>query len=455
MNETADQREPEDQPVTGQEQPGPVRARRRRRRRGGGGSEGQPAGSALARPQPSGVLPVLPLIAGGVLLCVLLYTIRAALAPPVLGLLALYLLYPYRQNRLVARVMAAAGLLLLVWVVAAAGQTLFPVVFAFVLAYLFNPVVTRLERWGVPRGVAVLLLLAALVGLIVAAGVFVAPVVLGQLTGLIRQLPKATDRLITWVEGPVLGAVAGTFGLGSAGELEARLLQGLADEWQGVVQQGLKTAVRLISGFATVLGALSRMLELIAIPFVTFYLLKDFGAFQTHVKSLIPIRYLGSAVQTVHEVDDVISRYIRGQLLVCLIVGVLNGTALAIAGLDYALILGIVTGTLNIIPYFGFIISLGVAVLVALFNPAPVLMILKVLAIYLGLNILEGSVISPRIVGHQVGLHPVWVIVGMLIFFHFFGFIGLLIAVPATAVIRLFVGRWYRRYLGSAAYNRL
>lgn len=451
MNDPADQNV-EGQKLVEQEYSGPSRPRRRRRR--GGGGEEQREQGAIERPQQSGMLQALPLVAAGVLLAVLLYTIRAALAPPVLGLFVLYLLYPYRQHRLVVRVMAVTGLLLAIWVIVDTGRILFPVGLAFVLAYLFNPVVTQLERRQVPRGWAVLLLLLVLVGLAVAAVLFVVPLVLDQLFGLIRRLPWSFERLSAWVEGPVLSYAAETFGLGSAEELRVRLLGSLADEWQVIAQQGLKTVGRLMAGFATVVGAFSRILELIAIPFITFYLLKDFVVFQESMKSLIPVRYLGSMVQTFHEIDDVISRYIRGQLLVCLIVGVLNGIGLALIGLDYAFILGLVTGTLNIVPYFGFIISLGLAILVALFNFMPLMMILKVIVVYIGLNILESSVISPRIVGHQVGLHPIWVIVALLVFFHFFGFLGLLIAVPTTAVISLFVRRWYRWYLASAVYNR-
>lgn len=454
MNEAGSQRDAEGQKAINHEHPGPSRSRRRRRGRGGGSGGEQAEAGLVARLQQSGLLPVLPLIAGGVLLCILLYTVRIALAPPVLGLLILYLLYPYRQSRLVVRIMVMAGLVLLIWFVIDSGRVLFPFVIAFVLAYLFNPIATRLERWGVPRVWAVLLLLAVFVGLAALAIVFIGPRVLDQLADLIRRLPTSMDRLSSWLEGPVLNSIAKTFGLGSADEIRALLFQGLADQWQAIAQQGLKTFGRLLSGFATVVGALSRVLELIAIPFVTFYLLKDFVAVQTRMVSLIPVRHRGSVMQTVLEIDDLISRYIRGQFLVCLIVGVLTGFSLTLIGLDYALILGIITGVLNLIPYFGFIISVGLAILVALFDPMPLIMILKVVATYIGLNIIESSVITPRIVGHHVGLHPVWVIFALLIFFHFFGFIGLLIAVPTAAVISLFIRRWYRWYVESPLYNR-
>ena len=135
------------------------------------------------------------------------------------------------------------------------------------------------------------------------------------------------------------------------------------------------------------------------------------------------------------------------------IMGTATWLLLWTVGVDYALILGLATGVLNIIPYFGFIVSLVLGILVAFFDPDPFMTVVKVLSIYIALNVLEASFISPRIVGSQVGLHPVWVILSLLVFFHFFGFIGLIVAVPLTAVGSILVQDCYDWYLRSSLYT--
>lgn len=396
-----------------------------------------------------------PLIIGVLLLCVLLYKVWDVLAPPVLGLLALYLLSPYRRNRLVVRIMIVTALVLTLWLVIDTGRIVIPFVIAFILAYLFNPVVSWMERWRIPRALSTALILFILAGLTVLAGRFFIPRILDQLTDLVVRLPESISRLMAWVEeGPVLGYLANVLDLGDVDNLRVALFEELARQGQNIIQQAFRTLVNIVREIPTVFGTLSRALEMIAVPFVAFFLLKDFDVMKGYAKSLVPPRSLKRVTEVVCDIDAIISRYMRGQLIVAVIVGVSTGLVLWLIGIDYALILGLTTGVLNVIPYFGFIVSLGLGILVAFFDPEPLITVLKLIVIYIALNAIESSLISPRIVGRQVGLHPVWVILSLLLFFHFFGFWGLVIAVPITAVGRLFVRKGYHWYLDSPLYNR-
>ena len=421
--------------------------------------EGQQEGSdkpgwMIPRLSQSVIFQSWPLIVGGVLLCALLYKVWDVMAPPVLALLALYLMYPHRRNQMVFRLMVITVLALGIWLVAETGLILFPFVIAFILAYLFNPVVSRLERWKIPREISSGLILVLLVGLSVLAARFFVPRLLNQLSELVRRLPESISRVLAWLEeGPVLGYLADLLDLGDTDNLRVALFEELANQGQTLLQQGFGTLVSIVQEVPTVFSTLGRALELIAIPFVAFYLLKDFDVLIGYIKEMIPRQHLEPIRKVVCNMDSIIARYLRGQLTVACIMGTSTWLLLWAVGVDYALILGLATGVLNIIPYFGFIVSLALGILVAFFDPDPFMTVLKVLAIYISLNVLEASFISPRIVGSQVGLHPVWVILSLLVFFHFFGFLGLIIAVPVTAVGSLFVRDCYERYLRSPMYT--
>ena len=395
-----------------------------------------------------------PLIAGGALMGALLYKVWDVMAPPLLAGLVLYLLYPHRRNAMVVRLMVVTAIATGIWLASETGLILFPFVAAFILAYLFNPVVSRLEGWKIPRELSAGLILVLLFGLSVLAARFFVPGLLDQLSELVRRLPLSISRLLAWLEeGPILGYVADLLDLGDTDNLRVALFDELASQGQNLIQQGFGTLVSVVQEVPTVFNTLGRALEMIAIPFVTFYLLKDFDVLIGHVKTMVPRPYVEPVKKLVCSLDTIIARYLRGQLTVACIMGTATWLLLWTVGVDYALILGLTTGVLNIIPYFGFIVSLVLGILVAFFDPDPFMTVVKVLSIYIALNVLEASFISPRIVGSQVGLHPVWVILSLLVFFHFFGFIGLIVAVPLTAVGSILVQDCYDWYLRSSLYT--
>jgi predicted PurR-regulated permease PerM len=177
----------------------------------------------------------------------------------------------------------------------------------------------------------------------------------------------------------------------------------------------------------------------------------DFPHLTRELLVLVPPASRDRVSQVAGRVDGILGRYFRGAVIVAVIQGTISGTVLWIAGVDYALVLGIMTGVLNFIPYLGLVVSLIVASLVATISGGAVATkVIVVVVLYLSQKLLEATVLGPRIIGGQVGLHPVLLILCLLVFGALFGFVGLLIAVPVTALIVVFVREWRERRDGIA-----
>jgi predicted PurR-regulated permease PerM len=212
--------------------------------------------------------------------------------------------------------------------------------------------------------------------------------------------------------------------------------------WDGVLGVG-----RGIGFVLTMLG------YLILTPVLTFYLLKDWDVLTGLVARLIPNDRRDALVSFGRECDRLISRYLHGQVTVALILGALTWIGLSIARFPHAGLLGLIVAVFNVIPYLGLLLSLVPAVFIALVSGNIALSLLKVAIVYGIVQILEGAVISPRIVGGSVGIHPVSVVLALSLGGVFFGFVGLLIAVPLAAVIRLLLVRGVDRYKESALFR--
>jgi predicted PurR-regulated permease PerM len=338
------------------------------------------------------------------------------------------------------------ALLVFIGVLLLLRHILLPFVVGAALAYLLDPLANLLIRHGINRLVAALLIIALFV--IVFAGILVviAPVLVDQLAALIGKLPGYLERLQAQVADPshswLIKIMGGTSGgnQGSLGVLMNKLVGYLTD---------------MLSTLWTKGEALLSLLSLFVItPVVTFYLLVDWDRVVSSLDSLVPLPQR----QTVHglmaEINKALSGYVRGQLLVCAILGVYYAIGLTLAGLSFGLLIGVVSGFLTFIPYVGSLTALVVsfAVAVAQFYPDWT-RILIVLGVVLVGQFLEGNVLSPKLVGGSVGLHPVWLIFALLACGYFFGFVGLLLAVPLAAAIGVLTRFAVARYRASAFYT--
>jgi len=233
----------------------------------------------------------------------------------------------------------------------------------------------------------------------------------------------------------------------------SRLLASLKIDWMKI-QQGLmeeipsraeKVLSNLSKGIAGIGTFVSQIFNIILIPILTFYFLKDYEQIHRWMLDFIPRKYRNIVTFYQWRLNRILGGYIRGQLIVCSIVGILTGAGLALFGIPFAILLGVVAGLLNIIPYIGLYISLGLALLTAFFTAGPLIAMLKIGGVFLFVQSLEGYIISPKILGKRVGLHPLAVIFSILVFARFFGFWGLIIGVPTAALIKFFIDEWKRR----------
>jgi predicted PurR-regulated permease PerM len=325
------------------------------------------------------------------------------------------------------------------------SEILLPFIAGLVIAYLLTPLTDRLERLGLNRLVAALLIITVVVLALVYLILLVAPILGNQLSSFIESVPGnvtklqalLSDRSRPWIQ-KLLGA-----GFNADKSIGDLMTQGVG--WVTTFLHSLWSGGRaLVSVFSLV----------VVTPVVAFYLLYDWHRMIRTVDGWIPLHQRDTVRGLAREIDAAISGFIRGQTAVCLILGSFYAVALTLSGLNFGLLIGLISGLITFIPYVGsmtgLVLSLGVAV--AQFWP-DYGSILMVLGIFLFGQFFEGNVLSPKLVGESVGLHPVWLIFALLAFGYLFGFVGLLVAVPLAATIGVLSRFALRRYLQSSFYT--
>jgi len=388
----------------------------------------------------------------------LLFGLRSVLNPLLLFLLLWALLLPFRGTPGQGALLWTAGALTLVWILSTTGSVLAPFVLALVLAYVLDPVVDLFERRGVPRAATIGAL--ALVLLLATAGalIVVIPAATAQVQDIIRQAPIFFQRVAGWVEAAqerllradlpfleeekLVSRLRGVDGAAVVAFLEQRWALLGQRAWVGVLGLG-----RGLSSLLTVGG------YVVLTPVLAFYLLRDWDRIVATLRALLPTGSRQDVVDFATEYDHLLSRYLRGQITVAIIIGVLTAAGLWIARFPYAGTLGLMVAVFSVVPYLGLLLSLLPAVFIALVSGSVGLSLLKILVVYGVVQGLEGTVISPRIVGESVGLHPVWVVLALALGGFLFGFVGLLIGVPGAVGVKLLIMRALSRYHESALYR--
>jgi predicted PurR-regulated permease PerM len=348
---------------------------------------------------------------------------------------------PFRRQ-LAFWLAALAIFILLLWLL---SDILLPFVAGLAIAYLLTPVTDRIEKLGVNRLAAALLIITVVVLAFVYLVLLVAPILGSQLTSFIASVPGYIVTLQSVLSDPSLPWVQKLVGAGFNAD------QSIAD----LVTQGVSWITTFIRSLWSGGRALVSLFSLVVVtPVVAFYLIYDWHRMLRAVDGWIPVHQRETVHELAREVDAAIAGFVRGQTAVCLILGSFYAIALSISGLNFGLLIGLISGIITFVPYVGsmtgLVLSLGVAV--AQFWPNYT-SILTVLGIFLVGQFLEGNVLSPKLVGESVGLHPVWVIFALLAFGYLFGFVGLLVAVPLAATIGVLARFALRRYLQSSFYT--
>ncbi len=322
-----------------------------------------------------------------------------------------------------------------------------PIFFSLGVAYLLDPVVDRFERAGVPRGAAITIVLALLALITVLFLLLVLPAIVGEVVQFARELPAQVRALDAQVE-PWLAA-HGVPVPHTVDEALAELSHApteLAERAAAPAQEILRY---VLGGTATVIGAVAGAL---VIPVLVFYLLYDFDRMVAGGRDLVPLRYRAYVVEVASEIDAVLGQFVRGQLLVMIAMGVLYAVAYSLVGVRLAIPIALVAGLLAFIPYVGSGSALVMALLMCIVDWTGWTKPILVVVAYGVCQFLEGFVVVPRIVGDKVGLPAVWVLVALMIGGEVFGFLGVLLAVPVAAVVKIFVVRGLAYYRRSGLY---
>jgi predicted PurR-regulated permease PerM len=328
---------------------------------------------------------------------------------------------------------------LLVWLLA---PVLMPFAVAAMLAYLADPLADRLERLGLGRTLAVSIVFVVLLLVIAAALLLLVPLIARQVENLVLNFPRyvewGRDKALPW--------------------LQAKLhLDPTAFDTDRLVEQ----VKQHLGSIGSVLGTLSRsgmgvvawLTNLVLVPVVWFYLLRDWDRLVAWVDRMLPRSVEPTVAHLARESDAVLGAFVRGQLLVMLALAIYYGVALTLVGISVGPLIGMVAGLLSFVPYLGFITGFGAAIIASLVQHGDWMHLMLVVGVFLVGQLLEGYVLVPRLVGEKIGLHPVAVIFAVLAGGYLFGFLGVLLALPAASVILVLLRYLALRYQQSDLYT--
>ncbi len=323
---------------------------------------------------------------------------------------------------------------------------LLPFVAGMALAYFLDPVADRLERWGVSRLMATILILIAFLLLFVIALIIIVPTLVTQASEFIQKLPDYVSQLQSLLASSDRSWLKNWIGLDTTNLKES--LGSLLSEGAGLVG----TVLLQVWNSGKALADLASLF--VVTPVVAFYLLLDWDRMVETVDGWIPRNHLGAVREISADMNKAIAGFVRGQGSVCLILGIYYAAGLTLTGLNFGLLIGLFSGLISFIPYAGSLVGLVLALGVALVQFWPdYVSIGIVLAVFLSGQFLEGNILQPRLVGRSVNLHPVWLMFALFAFGSLFGFVGLLVAVPASAAVAVLVRFALRRYLDSDLYD--
>lgn len=345
------------------------------------------------------------------------------------------------QRWMILAVTAAAGVLLYVL-----APVLTPFLVGALLAYLCDPLVDRFEELHVPRALAVLFVFVIVIAILLALVLLLVPLVERQVVVLIDKLPG----YINWFQTNAVPWLVEVTGMNAA-DFDLQALQDvIAAHWRemggvatGVMKSLSKSGMVVIAWVA----------NLVLIPVVAFYLMREWDDLVEHIRELVPRRVLPTVTRLARDCDEVLGAFLRGQLSVMVALGVIYSIGLWLVGLDLALLIGMGAGLLSFVPYLGFILGLLAAGIASVVQFHDAWHLLPVIAVFTVAQLLEGMALTPYLVGDRIGLHPVAVIFAVMVGGQLFGFFGVLFALPVAAVVMVLLRHAHQRYQESALYR--
>jgi len=333
------------------------------------------------------------------------------------------------------------------WLLHLLAPVITPFIAAAALAYLGDPLVDRVEKfslfkWKPGRTLAVLLVFTVIFLSLSAILLLLVPLLFEQLRHLVHRVPE----WFAWLVDSALPWLQVKFGLATLDIAGESLKEGLSSYWQEASGALLSVLGTLSAGGQTMLHWL---MNLVLIPVVTFYLLRDWDELVEGVRTLLPPGVEPTVSRLTREIDEVLGAFIRGQLMVMLVLGLVYTGGLWLLGLDLAFIIGMSAGLLSVVPYLGAFVGVVAGLVAATYQFQDIFHPLMTLLVFLAGQSLEGMVLTPKLVGDKVGLHPVAVIFAVLAGGQLFGFLGILLALPIASALNVLVRHAHQRYRGS------
>ena len=320
------------------------------------------------------------------------------------------------------------------WSIYLIRSILSPFVFSLIIAYLLHPLMDYLVRKNISRLGAAWLIIGVFFAVLFSVIVLTAPIIYTQSEAFILALPQYFQTVVDDIY-PKCAAFLSSIGIRVNSDLlqvidEADLDSKILDFMQNFAINAFSSSVAFIN-----------ILSLIFItPILIFYLLKDWNLLSSKVKSYMPSRYALAGGKIMNEIDVAMAGYIRGQISVCLILSFIYSLFLTLAGLNFGFLIGFVTGFITFVPYVGALTGFVVAMLIALFQWGFNFVELSTIAgVFIFCQMLESNYLTPKLIGKNIGLHPVWIVFGLFVFGALFGFIGILFATPLTAVCSVLI----------------
>ena len=340
---------------------------------------------------------------------------------------------------------AASILLIFLWLL---GDILLPFVLGAAIAYLLDPIVDRLERLGTGRVLGTILILIAAFFVLFFIFLLLIPLVIDQF----RLLAAAAPDLVTSVQALVLNQIASISPESEALNSTVSKLSTMAQEKLGII---------FGSVMASAISLIDIIMLMVITPVVAVYLLVDWDRILEKINELLPLDHASVVRSLASEIDSTLSAFVRGMIAVCLVLGIYYATALSLIGLEFGLIIGFIAGLVSFIPYVGALLGGVLAIGLALIQFwGDFELVALVVGVFIVGQIFEGNILTPKLVGNSVGLHPVSLILALSLFGAFFGFIGLLLAVPLAAsagvILRFFIKKYKmsRLFLGENGSKR-
>ncbi len=327
-------------------------------------------------------------------------------------------------------ILLLSGLFLFLWFVYYLRDILTPVFLSWFIAYLIDPVADKLEK-KFSRNIAVLIIVICIILLLAGIIFIIVPIISDEISKLSKNFPQYVSFLkkLFFKYFPAF-----------------KISEEIFNQLNQYIPKILNKIPSIVSNFNHIF---STILNFFLIPVFTFYFLKDFDKIRLNIFHKIPENLKPHVERISKKIDNAVSLFVRGQLLICFILGILYSIGLAILKIDLALLIGFLSGFLNIIPYFGFIIGIVSSIIMAIIKFGDFYHVLGVIGVFGVVQILEGFLITPKILGDKIGLHPLNVIISLMIFGKIFGFIGLILAIPFASCIKVFYEELEEYYFGK------